>query len=100
MIFARVLTRPQVSSRRRAAGAVHDNLCATIWLYSAGPAGALALFVCPCVTVGNGFRFGVRYLALSGALGAIGLWHPVGVADRWASHAMFDFADDAYVSAA
>src|SRR5688572_20218913 len=66
LLFARVLMRPHVSPRRRAAGAIHDNLCATLWLYSAGPAGALALFVYPFVTVGNGFRFGVRYLALSG----------------------------------
>ena len=88
LLFARVLARPHVSSRRRAAGAIHDNLCATVWLYIAGPAGALALFVYPFVTVGNGFRFGVRYLALSGTLGAIGIWYLVAMADGWASHAM------------
>ena len=88
LLFARVLMRPHVSPRRRAAGAIHDNLCATIWLYSAGPGGALALFVYPFVTVGNGFRFGVRYLALSGVLGAIGIGYLVGVADGWASHVM------------
>src|SRR5687767_7514683 len=88
LLFVRVLVRPHVSPRRRVAGAIHDNLCATMWLYSAGPAGALALFVYPFVTVGNGFRFGVRYLALSGVLGAIGIGCLVGVADGWASHAM------------
>ncbi len=87
LLFARVLMRPHASHRRRLAGAIHDNMCGTIWLYCAGPAGALALFVYPFVTVGNGFRFGVRYLAYSGVLGAIGIAYLVGMADGWAPHA-------------
>jgi len=35
--------------------------------------GALAVFVYPFVTVGNGFRYGVRYLVWSGSMGAVGI---------------------------
>src|SRR5688500_15613300 len=73
LLLARVVQRQEASPRRRVLGSVHDNVAITAWLYSCGPMGALALFVYPFVTVGNGFRFGVRYLALSGVLGAIGI---------------------------
>lgn len=69
LLFVRIVARPEPSRGRRIAGMIHDNVCATIWLALAGPSGALALFVFPFVTVGNGFRFGVKYLALSGLLG-------------------------------
>ena len=87
LLLVRVVVQPHASPRRRVVGAIHDNLCATIWLHLAGPAGALALFVYPFVTVGNGFRFGVRYLAWSGLLGAIGIGWLVHVPDGWTSHA-------------
>ena len=84
-LFARVLLRPHASPRRRVLGAVHDNVAATLWLYHCGPLGALALFVYPFVTVGNGFRFGVRYLAWSGLLGAAGIGVLVVAGPGWAS---------------
>jgi diguanylate cyclase (GGDEF)-like protein len=88
-LLARVLHTPRVSPFRRMLGAVHDNVCVTIWLYHAGPTGALALFVYPFVTVGNGFRYGVRYLALSGVLGAAGIALLLTRAPGWSSDSMF-----------
>lgn len=85
LLLARILQRPEASNHRRIAGIIHDNLAVTAWLYTCGPAGALALFVYPFVTVGNGFRFGVRHLAWSGGLGAIGLGILVATAPGWAS---------------
>jgi diguanylate cyclase (GGDEF)-like protein len=86
-LLARILQRPGVSPLRRVAGLVHDNICVTAWLYYAGPTGALALFCYPFSTVGNGFRFGVRYLMLSGSLGAAGIALLLTTAPGWTSHA-------------
>jgi diguanylate cyclase (GGDEF)-like protein len=88
LVLARILKRPAASPRRRVLAAVHDNVAATIWLYTSGPIGALALFVFPFVTVGNGFRFGVRYLAVSGLLGAVGIGTLVFAAPGWAGYGM------------
>jgi diguanylate cyclase (GGDEF)-like protein len=86
LLCARIVRHPAASPRRRVVGAVHDNVVATLWLSTTGPAGALALFVYPFITVGNGFRFSVRYLAASGSLGAIGLGALVLAAPGWRSY--------------
>jgi diguanylate cyclase (GGDEF)-like protein len=91
LLLARILQCPEVSPLRRIAGLVHDNICVTVWLYYAGPIGALALFVYPFSTVGNGFRFGVRYLLLSGFLGAAGIAVLVTTAPGWTAHAMIGY---------
>lgn len=88
LLFARIIQRPAPSPRRRVLGAIHDNVAVTAWLYICGPLGALALFVYPFVTVGNGFRFGVRYLAWSGLLGALGIGTLVVAAPGWRSYGL------------
>jgi diguanylate cyclase len=88
LLLARILQRPAASPRRRVLGAVHDNVAATVWLFSSGPMGALALFAFPFVTVGNGFRYGVRYLAWSGFLGALGIGALVAAAPGWRADGM------------
>jgi diguanylate cyclase (GGDEF)-like protein len=87
-LFAHILWRPGASPIRRIVGATHDNVLVTLWLFNAGPMGALALFVYPFVTVGNGFRFGVRYLAWSGFLGALGIGALVLSGRGWATHSV------------
>jgi diguanylate cyclase (GGDEF)-like protein len=87
LLLTRILHRPHASPRRRVLGAIHDNVAATLWLYTSGPLGALALFCYPFVTVGNGFRFGVRYLAWSGFLGALGISTLILAAPAWRPHA-------------
>jgi diguanylate cyclase (GGDEF)-like protein len=86
LLLARIVQRPAASPRRRLVGALHDNVAATVWLFACGPMGALALFVFPFVTVGNGFRYGVRYLAWSGFLGALGIGTLVAAAPGWRAY--------------
>jgi len=86
LLLARVLMRPGASPVRRVLGAAHDNAAVTLWLYYCGPMGALALFIYPFVTVGNGFRYGVRYLAFSGLLGAVGIAVLVSEAPGWTAY--------------
>jgi diguanylate cyclase (GGDEF)-like protein len=87
LLLAHILVRPAAAPVRRVVGAVHDNVAVTIWLYHCGPMGALALFVYPFVTVGNGFRYGGRYLAWSGVLGAAGLGVLIRFAPGWTTYA-------------
>ena len=88
LLLAHVLFRPHASPARRVMGAVHDNIAVTLWLYFSGPMGALALFVYPFVTVGNGFRYGVSYLAWSGLMGAVGIGVLIGDAPGWTTYGM------------
>lgn len=69
-IIAHIIYDPSESPARRIVGAIQDNLFTTFLLFYSGPKAALFLFVFPFITVGNGFRFGVRYLAFSGTLAA------------------------------
>jgi diguanylate cyclase (GGDEF)-like protein len=91
LLLAHVLYRPGASPRRRVLGAVHDNVAITAWLYLCGPIGALALFVYPFVTVGNGFRYGVRYLAWSGFMGAVGMATLFAAAPAWTGNVTIGF---------
>jgi diguanylate cyclase (GGDEF)-like protein len=43
LVFAAILRNPGASPPRRLIGALHDNLAVTIWLFLAGPLGALYL---------------------------------------------------------
>jgi diguanylate cyclase (GGDEF)-like protein len=88
VLLACILRHPAASPLRRGIGAVHDNSAVTVWLFHAGPLGALYLFVYLFVTVGNGFRFGVKYLAWSGFLGAVGIGALVVAAPAWQSYQM------------
>jgi diguanylate cyclase (GGDEF)-like protein len=88
LLLARIVRRPEASPPRRVLGAVHDNVAIATWLFLSGPMGSLALFVFPFVTVGNGFRYGVRYLAWSGFLGAVGIGALVVAAPGWRAYGM------------
>jgi diguanylate cyclase (GGDEF)-like protein len=85
-LLAHILWKPGASPPRRVLGAIHDNLVVTLWLHEAGTLGALYLFVFPFVTVGNGFRFGVRYLAWSGVLGTLGIASLLVLAPEWRAY--------------
>ena len=88
LLVAHILYRPGAAPLRRVLGAIHDNVGATLLLYHTGPIGALAVFVYPFVTVGNGFRYGVPYLAGSGLMGAIGLAVLITTAPGWMAYGM------------
>lgn len=84
-IFAHILYRPGISPVRRIVGSLQDNIFTTMFLFSVGTSGALYLFVYPFITVGNGFRFGVRYLALSGALSSAGMLFLIFFGPGWSA---------------
>ncbi len=73
LIFFDFLWRGAKTNTRKYVGAFHDNFLTTLYIFLAGPKGAFVLFIFPFITVGNGFRFGIRNLLFSGLLGLIGL---------------------------
>lgn len=63
--FAWILLRPGVNIPRRCAGIVFDNFAASLGTLLAGASGAAIYGVYLWVAIGNGFRFGLRYLYFS-----------------------------------
>jgi len=87
LIFADILIRPQAWAFRRSCGLVLD-LSTTTALMILGREGTISLFaVYLWVTLGNGFRYGRRYLAASAILSATGFATVVLVSDFWRQHA-------------
>lgn len=72
-LFLHVVKHPEPNSNRILIGIFHDQIMMTFLLYFAGMQGAPLFFVFTFVTIGNGFRFGVKYLAISGGLAFIGI---------------------------
>lgn len=91
VIMAHIIWKPSANPTRRILGAIHDNLFTTLFLDSVGIQGALVLFVYPFITVGNGFRFGVRYLAFCGALGTLCMTYLFLFNDAWKTEAILGY---------
>ncbi len=71
-IFVRILVRPSKSTVRRLTGMVHDVAGISAALYVAEGAGAAIAVAYLWITVGNGFRYGMRYLYGCAALSSAG----------------------------
>lgn len=65
-----------------------DNLALTVGMAGAGEAGIAMIGVYLWVTIGNGFRFGPRYLLISYWLSLIGFGSQLLLVPFWAQHRM------------
>lgn len=65
--------KPLVNYFRRAIGMAHDVLIVSIMFYYAGEAAAVWIWVYPFTAIGNGFRFGEKWLLGSAAMGVLAL---------------------------
>jgi len=61
-IFAHIVYRPDRSVARRIVGMLHDVTAISASVYLGESAGAVVAVIYLWITVGNGFRYGVRYL--------------------------------------
>jgi two-component system sensor histidine kinase RpfC len=68
ILLARIAFDKNISPPRRVAGAVIDITSCSYFLYLSNEAGAILLVVYLWVTLGNGFRYGLRYLVFSALL--------------------------------
>lgn len=85
-IFISILIHPGISVLRRILGTVADLSAATYILYFLGSAGAPVYGMYLWVSFGNGFRYGPRYLYLSGALSVIGFTIVLATSEYWSVH--------------
>lgn len=68
-----IIKKPQVNYTRRWIGMAHDVASATLLFSHGGELASLFLFVYPFMAIGNGFRYGEKWLLGSALMGAIGL---------------------------
>jgi two-component system sensor histidine kinase RpfC len=81
-----VLATRRESVPRRFIGMVGDNAVATYFISQMGEAGALILFVYLWITVGNGFRYGRRYLHLCHLMSILGFCTVLAISPFWSKH--------------
>lgn len=91
LVFVHIVVKPSKNPTRRVAGIFHDNIFTTLFLSSVGIHGALVLFVYPFITIGNGFRFGVKYLAFCGAMGTACMVYLLLFNSSWQTEAILGY---------
>ena len=82
-LFITTLVWPQASIARRVIGIVSDIAALSFGLYLTGPVGAPWYGVFLWVTLGNGFRYGEKYLYLSSATSLLGFGVDVVITPYW-----------------
>ncbi len=76
----------EASPVRRYLGMLSDTFITTYLMLATGEAGAALVFVYLWITLGNGFRYGIRYLVVCGALSVAGFGWVVAASPFWAMH--------------
>ncbi len=84
--FAHIIYDSNSNTVRRILGIVHDTSAATLFLYLNGEFASLYLFAFSFITIGNGFRFGIKYLIFAALLSAAGLAFVFSFNDYWLQH--------------
>ena len=89
LLFIAILVRPAPSPWRRCLGILVDMLTTSAAMGIAGESGAPLLAIYLWVIIGNGFRFGTRYLGIAAAaaligFGSVSLW-----SEFWRGHPVF-----------
>ena len=82
-LFITTLVWQQASITRRVIGIVSDIAALSFGLYLTGPVGAPWYGVFLWVTLGNGFRYGEKYLYLSSATSLLGFGVVVAITPYW-----------------
>lgn len=89
LILADIFRHPEINSRRRYVGVFADNIAATLLMWVASERASLFLFVYLWVAIGNGFRYGNRYLFLSAFLATVGYSSLLYFDPFWSQHRLF-----------
>ncbi len=82
-LFITTLVWPEASVARRVIGIISDIAALSYGLYLTGPVGAPWYGVFLWVTLGNGFRYGEKYLYLSSAASLLGFGVVVAITPYW-----------------
>ena len=82
-LYISVRVHPRTSALRRTTGIIADLALTSYCMYITGSFGAFFYAIYLWVIVGNGLRFGVRYLFLAMALGVIGFAGVIAASEYW-----------------
>ncbi|MDJ0890757.1 MAG: ATP-binding protein [Gammaproteobacteria bacterium] len=89
VLFASIVIKPERAVVRRLLGMVGDLGATSYCMWASGEVGAPLVGVYLWVTMGNGFRYGVRYLFAANLLSITGFLGVILLNDFWANHAVF-----------
>lgn len=89
-LLIRIAFDEKASPLRRIAGAFIDLSTCSYFIYLSNEAGAILLAVYLWVTLGNGFRYGPRYLAFSAVTSIVGFGLVIWFSPFWRSHVWID----------
>jgi two-component system sensor histidine kinase RpfC len=82
-LFAHIVAVPRASPARRICGALVDLACLTAFLHTGEELTAFWYPVYLWVTLGHGFRYGQRYLLISGILSLAGFSYVILASEYW-----------------
>jgi two-component system sensor histidine kinase RpfC len=88
-IFIAICINPTSSPIRRFFGASLDMICLSFLMFHSSDGSVPLFFMYLWVILGNGFRYGVKYLYISQAIGLLGFIAVIVWGDYWQKHQNF-----------
>ena len=85
IVFHIAYRKPLINYSRRIIGMAHDVFLVSTLFYYAGESAAMWIWVYPFTAIGNGFRFGEKWLLGSAAMGVIALTFLFTNSNFWSS---------------
>lgn len=83
--LAHIIRNPEINYVRRFVGMAHDVFVVTLFFYFGNETAALFFFVYPWTAIGNGFRYGEKWLLISALMSAIGLSFVLSKSPYWSN---------------
>ena len=88
-IFLAIVAYPKTSAIRRVIGAALDMVSLSVVMFYSGGDSVLLFVLYPWVILGNGFRYGTRYLLASQGIAIAGFLVAIFWGDFWQEHRAF-----------
>ena len=88
-IFVAIILNPVASPKRRICGAVLDMTSLSVLMFHAGGESVPLFFIYLWVILGNGFRYGLKYLFISQAVSVLGFFVVIYWGEYWQDNRSF-----------
>ncbi len=88
-IFAAILIKPEVSPIRRVVGIALDALTLSFLMFHSGDGSVPLFFIYLWIILGNGFRYGIKYLYICQAISIIGFFGVIFGGAYWVENRSF-----------
>jgi len=89
VIFIAIVSNPVASPKRRVFGAVLDMTSLSVLMFHAGGESVPLFFIYLWVILGNGFRYGIKYLFISQAVSILGFFVVIYWGEYWQDNQSF-----------